>query len=157
MPFGVKNSSAVFQSLMTELLKDCESFARLYMDDIVIYSSTWEEYKDHVRRVLDCLRQAGLTANPAKCKWGGIYMDFLGHRVGNGSMAVPEKRAQALLNYTRPMMKRGLRSFLGAVSFYRRYVRLLASDTATLSPATSKCSNVNISTRGAARSSLFCA
>ena len=80
MPFGVKNTPAVFQSLMSELLKDCESFACPYMDDIVIYSSTWEEHKDHVRRVLDCLRQTGLKANLAKCKWGGIYMDFLGSR-----------------------------------------------------------------------------
>ena len=65
-------------------------------------------------------------------------MEFLGHTVGNGSMAIPDKRAEALTKYTKPTTKRGLRSFLGAISFYRRYVELLASDTAVLSPATSK-------------------
>ena len=133
MPFGVKNAPAVFQSLMTELLKDCESFARPYIDNIVIYSGTWEEHKTHVRKVLTSLTKAGLTANPAKCKWGRIYMDFLGHRVGNVSMMIPEMRSEAILNYNKQVVKKGLRSFLGAVSFYRRYVRLLATDIATLS------------------------
>ena len=53
---------------------------------------------------------------------GGVYMNFLGHRVGNGTMMIPEKREDAILEYTKPMTKRGLRSFLGAVSFYRCYV-----------------------------------
>ena len=65
-------------------------------------------------------------------------MNFLGHTVGNGKMMIPEMRAEAILGYTKPTTKRGVRSCLGAVSFYRRYVKLLASDTATLSPATSK-------------------
>jgi len=72
-------------------------------------------------------------------------MDFLGHRVGDGNMTIPDKRAEALLNYTRPTTKKGLRSFLGSVSFYRRYVQLLAKDTALLSPATSKLAPAKVS------------
>ena len=53
-------------------------------------------------------------------------------------MAIPQKRADALLHYTRTVKKKGLRSFLGSGSFYRRYVQLLANNTAVLSPATSK-------------------
>ena len=53
-------------------------------------------------------------------------------------MSIPAKRVEALANYTRPSTKRGLRSFLGAISFYIRYVELLASQTAILSPSTSK-------------------
>ena len=71
-------------------------------------------------------------------------MEFLGHKVGNGSMSIPEKRSEALANYTRPTTKRALRAFLGAVSFYRRYVGQLASDTATLSPATSKAAPAKV-------------
>ena len=138
MPFGVRNAPAVFQALMTRILADCKQFASPYMDDVIVYSETWEDHKQHVRSVLQCLRQAGLTANPDKCCWGGVTMEFLGHNVGNGSMTIPQKRAEALLHYTKPTTKRGLRSFLGAVSFYRRYVQLLATDTAVLSPATSK-------------------
>ena len=64
MPFGVKN---VFQFLMTQIMKDCSEFTRPYMDDVVIFSTSWEDHKGHVRRVLECLRKAGLTANPKKC------------------------------------------------------------------------------------------
>ena len=71
-------------------------------------------------------------------------MDFLGHRVSNGSMMIPEKRSEAILNYNKPVMKKDLRSFLGAVSFCRHYVRLLATDTATLSPATSKAAPMKV-------------
>ena len=138
MPFGVRNAPAVFQALMTRILADCKVFASPYMDDIIIHSDHWEDHKQHVREVLDRLKRAGQTANPAKCCWGGTTMEFLGCTVGNGCMSISDKRAEALLGYTRPTTKKGLHSFLGAISFYRRYVELLASDTAVLSPATSK-------------------
>ena len=63
-------------------------------------------------------------------------MEFLGHKIGNGQMMIPDTRAKVLLDYTRPTTKRALRSLLGAVSFYRRYLEQLASHTTTLSPAT---------------------
>ena len=51
MLLGIKNTPAVFQSLMTNILNDCRSFARLYMDDVVIFSDNWEQHKKHVRGV----------------------------------------------------------------------------------------------------------
>ena len=145
MPFGVRNAPAVFQALMTKILADCKSFASPYMDDVIICSNSWEDHKVHIREVLSRLKKAGLTANPAKCCWGGTTMEFLGHTVGNGTITIPDKRVQALLRYTKPTTKKGLRSFLGAVSFYRRYVELLATDTAVLSPATSKLAPAKVS------------
>ena len=59
MPFGVRNAPAVFQSLMTEIFRECTTFARPYMDDVTIYSESWEAHKKHVREVLQCLREAG--------------------------------------------------------------------------------------------------
>ena len=65
-------------------------------------------------------------------------MEFLGHLVGEGTMIIPQHRVQALANYSQPDTKKSLRSFLGAVGFYRRYVDLLARETAVLTPLTSK-------------------
>ena len=130
---------------MTKILADCKSFASSYMDDVIIYSNSWEDYKVHIREVLSRLKKAGLTANPAKCCWGSTTMEFLGHTVGNGAITIPDKRVQALLRYTKHTTKKGLRSFLGAVSFYRRYVELLATDTAVLFPATSKLTPAKVS------------
>ena len=138
MPFGVRNAPAVFQELMTRLFGKYREFCSPYIDDLVIYSNSWSEHRKHVRTVLQCLREAGLTANPAKCHWGGTRMEFLGHMVGEGTMTILDHRVQCLANYSRPVTKKGIRSFLGAISFYRRYVDLLAKETAVLSPSTSK-------------------
>ena len=70
MPFGVRNTPAVFQALMMRILTDCKTFSSPYMDDVIIYSNSWAEHKVHVREVLGRLKKAGLTANPAKCCWG---------------------------------------------------------------------------------------
>ena len=67
MPFGMKNAPTVFQSLMANILQHCSQFARPYMDDIVIFSETWHDHKEHIRQVLCILRKAGLTANSTKC------------------------------------------------------------------------------------------
>ena len=117
MPFGVRNVPAVFQTLMTDILGECKGYASPYMDDVTIYSSSWEEHKQHVRNVLECLQKSGLTANPQKCCWGGKAMDFLGHRVGDGTMTIPDKRVEALRKYTKLTTKKGFRSFLGSSEF----------------------------------------
>ena len=120
MPFGVKNAPSVFQELMQSIFKEDSHYCTPYMDDLIIFSPCWGDHVKHVRIVLDKLRKAGLTVNPAKCKWGGSKMEFLGHLVGEGSMSVPDHRAEALATYNRPTTKKGLRAFLGAVGFYRR-------------------------------------
>ena len=138
MPFGVKNAPAVFQELIQSVFKNDRDHCSPYMHDIVIFSQTWEDHVRHIRSVLARLRAAGLTANPAKCKWGGRKMEFLGHLIGESKMSVPSHRAEALANYSRPITKKRLRAFLGAIGFYRHYVQLLAKHTAVLTPLTSK-------------------
>ena len=138
MPFGLKNAPAAFQKLTSKVLEPCSSFAIPYIDDIVIFSSSWENHVGHVREVLSRLREAGLTASPKKCIWGGKVVEFLGHSLGEGKVSIPESRVKALRNYSKPRSKRGLRTFLGVVSFYRRYINMLAHHTAALSPATAK-------------------
>ena len=122
MPFGVKNAPAIFQELMQALFDDDKDFCTPYMDDIVVFGNSWEEHLDHIERVLTRLREAGLTANPDKCKWGGQTMEFLGHQVGDGRMMMPAHRAEALGRYSQPTTKKGLHAFLGAIGFYRRYM-----------------------------------
>ena len=118
MPFWVLNAPLVFQELMQSILSDSTSFCTPYMDDIVIYSDSWEDHLEHIEMVQNKLRQAGLTANPAKCKWGGQTMEFLGRQVGDGRMMLPDHRAEARGNYSQLTTKKGLQAFLGAIYFY---------------------------------------
>ena len=123
MPFGVKNAPAVFQELMQRVLHDTVKYTTPYMDDVVIYSATWDDHINHIREVLTRLRTAKLTVNPDKCVWGGRTMTFLGHQVGDVKMSLPEYRVKALAEFKKPATKKGLRSFLRSVGFYRRYAK----------------------------------
>ena len=138
MPFGVKNAPAIFQELMQAILTPHKSYSTAYMDDIIVFSASWEEHLKHLDTVLEALSLAGLTANPTKCKWGGKAIEFLGYQVGGGEMSIPDHCVQALKTYTKPVTKRGLQAFLGSIGFYRRYIAKLASQTAILTPLTAK-------------------
>ena len=138
MPFGVKNAPACFQALMQRVLASVSEFATPYMDDVVIFSETWDDHVKHIQLVLESIGKAGLTVNPNKCSWGGRGVEFLGHHIGKGRMSIPEHRSTALATYTRPRTKKGLRAFLGSVGFYRRYLNKLAHWTSVLTPKTSR-------------------
>ena len=71
MPFGLKNAPAAFQRCMENTLDHLRDSCSVYIDDILIFSATWEEHVQHIEEVLEALVGAGLTANPDKCVWGG--------------------------------------------------------------------------------------
>ncbi|KAK7912657.1 hypothetical protein WMY93_012868 [Mugilogobius chulae] len=86
LPFGLHGAPATFQRLMDQVLRDSSDFAGAYLDDIVIYSSSWKEHMDHLRTVLNHLQAAGLTVNPAKCVFGASQTEYLGHVIGGGEL-----------------------------------------------------------------------
>ena len=79
MPFGLRNGPAVFQRLMDQLLHQDKDFSQVYIDDIAIFSSSWEDHCRDISVILTRLRGAGLTANVNKCQWGQTRCEFLGH------------------------------------------------------------------------------
>jgi len=68
MHFGLTNAPAIFP--MEVVLETCIIFARVCIDGILTFSRNWEEHLKHIRKVLECVRKAGLTAYPQKCEWG---------------------------------------------------------------------------------------
>ena len=137
MPFGLKNAPAVFQALMEKVLVECKEFSAVYIDDILIFSKSWEEHLCHIEQVLLALKTAGLTAKPQKCEWGRSYLDYLGHRVGCGKVAVPEHRVAAMANFKQPRTRKDMRSFLGSIGYYRRFIPMFARYSSVLTPSTS--------------------
>ena len=80
MPFGLKNSPATFMRLMEDILRPFTNlFVVVYLDDILIFSKTWEEYLQHIRQVLQTLRQHKLCANLEKCMFGMTQVQYLGY------------------------------------------------------------------------------
>ena len=138
MPFGLRNAPAVFQRTMEIVLGGCYSYAAPYIDDIIVFSKDGVEHVQHLKLVLGALKENGLTVKREKCEFGRTQLEYLGHMVGNGEMAVPSHRATAMSKFLQPRTKRQLRSFLGGASYYRRFVKDFARYSSLLSPDTSK-------------------
>ena len=85
MPFGLKNAPATFQRLMDIVLKGTTDFCRWYIDDISIFSLTWDTHIEHLRTVLIRLQSSsGLTLKLPKCLFGAKTCEFFGHKMGAG-------------------------------------------------------------------------
>lgn len=82
--------------------------------------------------MLGRLREAGLTVKPSKCLWAWQCVEYLGHQVGAGKISVPEAKVKAIENYIRPVTKRQLKSYLGLMSYYRKFIGNYAAIAAPL-------------------------
>ncbi len=87
----------------------------------------------HVEEVLCALSRAGLTAKPTKCSWGKAKLEYLGHLIGGGKVAVPQHRVTDMLKFKRPVTQTQLRSFLGSMGFYRKFIPKFATLSSVLS------------------------
>ena len=112
MPFGLRNAPATFQCMMDQVLDGMLEFAGTYIDDIIIYSQSWEDHMTHVALVLEQLKIFGLTAKPSKCQWGASPLTFLGHTVGGGTMSVPDYLVNTIKQYVRPIIKHDVHALL---------------------------------------------
>ena len=70
MPFGLQGAPATFQRMMDSLLRELRKFTTAYLDDIVVFSTSWEEHLLHLRSVLQQLQEEKLTIKPKKCQFG---------------------------------------------------------------------------------------
>ncbi|MGH0125867.1 UNVERIFIED_CONTAM: hypothetical protein FKN15_074287 [Acipenser sinensis] len=122
MPFGLHGAPATFQRLMDQVLAPHQQYAAAYIDDVVIFSSTWREHIIRLSAVLQSLREAGLTANLGKCAFGKQETQYLGFLMGNGRVKPIASKVQALVETAIPRTKPQVRSLLGLAGYYRRFI-----------------------------------
>ena len=142
MPFGMKTAPATFQRMMKEkVLKGLEDFTDAYIDDVEIDTgTTFSQHLDHIRRVLQRLRDFHLNARPTKCKIAKQTVDFVGHNVGNGAIKPRNALVRAIQEFPRPENKRQVRSFLGLVGYYRKFISNFSEKASPLTDLTrGKC------------------
>ena len=107
---------------MDELLADHAEYSAAYMDDVVIFSLTWEDHLLLLEKVFNYLRKAGLTAKPEKCHLGMCEVEYLGHMVGGGKVQPQKAKIKAVEQFSRPRSKKDVRSFLGLAGYYRWFI-----------------------------------
>ena len=138
MPFGMQNSSATFQKLVDIVLKDCSKFCQQYIDDICIFSDTWEDHLKHLDIVLSKIEGAGLTIKPSKSKIGYQEVSYLGHTVGNKCIQPMMDKVDSVSKFPTPITKKNVRAFLGLTGYYRKFVPKYADVAKPLTDLTKK-------------------
>jgi transposase InsO family protein len=123
MSFGLCGAPATFQLLIDTVLAGMETFAVAFLDDLCVFSNTFEEHLNHLTSVFGALKSAKLTAHPTKVKLAMFELLYLGHLVGGGKRAVDTEKINVLEKIKVPRSKRDVRSFLGFVGFYKSFIK----------------------------------
>lgn len=122
MPFGLCNAPSTFQRLMDLVLSGHQfDFCVVYLDDIVVFSKSFDEHLKHLKLVFDRLREANLTLKISKCKFGREKLPFLGHIVSKSGIEPDPSKIEAIKNWPTPKNKDEITSFLGLCGYYRRF------------------------------------
>ena len=138
MPMGLKNSPATFQRVMEESLGEFQDFAQPYIDDVIIFSKTFEEHLEHIEKVLRRLGEKGLLIKLPKCEFCTDEIEFLGHVVNERGVRMQGGKTDAIMKMPIPTTGKEVKRFLGMVGFYRNYIPNLAKRTAELTKLTAK-------------------
>ena len=124
MPFGLTNAPAAFMDLMNRIFHQyLDRFVVVFIDDILVYSKTREEHDEHLRIILQTLREKQLYAKLSKCEFWLEEISFLGHIVSGDGIKVDSKKIESILDWKPPKNPTEVRSFLGLAGYYRRFVK----------------------------------
>ncbi|KAL0556757.1 hypothetical protein IC582_005273 [Cucumis melo] len=139
MSFGLTNAPAVFMDLMNRVFREfLDTFVIVFIDDILIYSKTEAEHEEHLRIVLQTLRDNKLYAKFSKCEFWLKQVSFLGHVVSKAGVSVDPAKIEAVTGWTRPSTVSEVRSFLGLAGYYRRFVENFSRIATPLTQLTRK-------------------
>jgi hypothetical protein len=139
MPFGVTNAPAIFMDYMNRIFQPyLDKFVVIFIDDILIYSKDPQEHVEHLRIVLEILREKKLYAKFSKCEFWLDEVKFLGHVISQGGVSVDKSKVEAVLNWERPRNVTEVRSFLELAGYYRRFIKSFSQIALPLTRLTRK-------------------
>ncbi|MBW0485202.1 hypothetical protein O181_024917 [Austropuccinia psidii MF-1] len=134
MPFGIENSPAHFQRMMDTIFQDeiLEGWIVVYIDDIIIYSETWEDHVQYIERVLSKCTPINLKISLKKCNFGQQDLLALGNKVSGLSLEIDKNKVAEVLQKPVPRNIKEMKSFFGFASYYRNHIKRFAHITSSL-------------------------
>ena len=153
MPFGLCNAPPTFQRLMQNCLGELNfTYCLIYLDDMIVFSETPEEHLQRMRVVFDRLREHGLKLKPSKCDVFKLEINYLAHHVSQKGVLPSKKNLEFIAQCPPPDTYTKVKSFVGLVGHYRRFIKGFAKIAAPLYDLTSgdnkekKSEHVDLST-----------
>lgn len=123
LPMGLSNSVSYFQRAMNTIFAPfLGKFICVYLDDILVYSKTPEEHLEHLETVFKVLAEKQLYIRMHKCTFNAPEVKFLGHIVGNDQVKPDPKKVEVVRNWPVPQNVHHLRSFLGLVNYFSKFI-----------------------------------
>ncbi|XP_037977694.2 uncharacterized protein K02A2.6-like [Plutella xylostella] len=129
--YGLSSSPGIFQRIMSNLLREIPNVI-VFMDDILLYGKTMDDHLQALHRVLQKLQENGLKIKLSKCTFFAKEVKYLGYVIDKNGIRVDEDKIKPILNMTEPRTVSELRSFLGMVNFYGKFIRNLSTHVAPL-------------------------
>lgn len=125
LPFGVKPAATIFQSVMDKILQGIPN-VQAYIDDILIWAKTDEELLASIKVVLNRLKEHNVKINAEKCKWFVSHVKYLGHILSEAGVSPNPEKVRAITAVPEPKSKTQLKTFLGMITFYTKFVPKLS-------------------------------
>jgi hypothetical protein len=123
MSFGLTNAPAYFMNLMNMVFMEyLDRFVVVFIDDILIYSKSDSDHEEHLRLVLQKLRDNQRYAKYSKCEFWIDEVPFLGHIISNGGISVDPAKVKEIMAWSIPTTVSEIQSFLGLAGYYRRFI-----------------------------------
>ena len=136
LPMGLKNSPPTFQKVMTDTLKACRTFSLVYLDDIIVFSKSYEEHLNHLKRVLTALADRNFVLNAPKCEILMQKINYLGHTIEKTTIKPMIEKIEAIFNIKDPHTLTAANKFIGALGWYRKFIPGFASIAAPIHTVT---------------------
>ena len=139
MPFGLVGAPSTFERCMETVLRQLQwQTCLVYLDDVIVFSSDFQEHVHRLREVLLRIKSAGLKLKPAKCHFFRKQVAFLGHVVSEDGIATDPEKIQAVVSWPPPTNVTQVRAYLGFCSYYRRFIPNFSQIAHPLSRLTGK-------------------
>jgi hypothetical protein len=123
MSFGLTNAPAYFMNQMNKVFMEyLDRFVMVFIDDILIYSKSDSDHEEHLRLVLQKLRDNQLYAKYSKCEFWIDEVPFLGHIISNGEISVDPAKVKEIVEWSIPSIVTEVQSFLGLADYYQRFI-----------------------------------
>ncbi|CAF4595448.1 unnamed protein product, partial [Didymodactylos carnosus] len=133
---GLKNSPPTFQKVMINTLKSCRSFCLVYLDDIIVFSNSFEQHLDHLKQVFAALEDKNITLNPPKCEIAVQKINYLGHTITETTATPMNDSIKTILEIKEPRTLVQANKFIRALSWYRKFLPHFATVAAQIHAVT---------------------